>query len=106
MRLFNSARDYGTIPKGLHWLTVALVALAWLLGMFGDDLPKGGAQTTALPEVDCEYPGSHRMGGNTTPPCMADPTPLVSNVVTIMPGDAAEAAGLRKPEIWQTHTMA
>ena len=48
MRLFNSARDYGAIPKGLHWLTVALVALAWLLGMFGDDLPKGGAQTTAL----------------------------------------------------------
>jgi cytochrome b561 len=48
MRLFNSARDYGALPKGLHWFTVVLVALAWLLGTFGDDLPKGGAQTAAL----------------------------------------------------------
>jgi cytochrome b561 len=48
MQLFNSARDYGAIPKGLHWFTVILVALAWVLGIFGDDLPKGGAQAAAL----------------------------------------------------------
>jgi hypothetical protein len=53
----------------------------------------------ALPEVDCKYPGSQRMGGNTTPLCIADPAPLLSYVVTMIPGDAAAAAELRKPEI-------
>lgn len=42
MRLFNSTKDYGAIPQALHWLTVFLVALAWVLGTFDDMLPKVG----------------------------------------------------------------
>ena len=41
MQLRNSAQSYGAIPKFLHWLTVALVIIAWVLGTFGDDLPRG-----------------------------------------------------------------
>jgi len=64
------------------------------------------AQLTALPVVDCEYPGSQRMGGKMTPLCIADPAPLLSYVVTMMPGDAAAATELRKPEISQTQGLA
>ena len=39
MRFQNSPESYGAIAKLLHWLTVALVILAWLLGTFGDELP-------------------------------------------------------------------
>jgi hypothetical protein len=39
------------------------------------------------------------MGGKTTPLCIADPAPLLSNVVTMMPDDDAAAAELRNPEI-------
>lgn len=48
MKLRNSAREYGAISLCLHWLTAALVVLAWLLGTFGDDLPKGGARAAGL----------------------------------------------------------
>lgn len=48
MRLFNSARDYGAIARALHWLTVFLVVLAWVLGVFGDVLPKGEPRQTGL----------------------------------------------------------
>ena len=41
MQLFNSTRRYGAIPQILHWLTVLLVAVAWVIGVFGDVLPKG-----------------------------------------------------------------
>jgi cytochrome b561 len=41
MQLRNTPERYGFISKFLHWLTVALVILAWLLGTFGDDLPRG-----------------------------------------------------------------
>jgi len=41
VQLRNSAQRYGAIPKLLHWLTVALVVVAWALGTFGDDLPRG-----------------------------------------------------------------
>src|SRR5215469_8710161 len=44
MQLRNSAQGYGAIPKSLHWLTVALVIVAWLLGAFGDELPRGTAR--------------------------------------------------------------
>ena len=44
MQLRNSAQGYGAIPKSLHWLTVALVIVAWVLGTFGDDLPRGTAR--------------------------------------------------------------
>jgi len=48
MQLRNSANGYGAIPQALHWLTVALVALAWALGEFGDALPKGEARAAGL----------------------------------------------------------
>src|SRR5664279_2640472 len=41
MLIFNSSKGYGAIPQAVHWLTVILVAVAWTLGLFGDDLPKG-----------------------------------------------------------------
>ena len=59
-----------------------------------------GAQLTELsPEEDCKYPGSHRIGGNTTPLCIAAPAPVLSYVDIMTLGDAGAAAGLRKPEI-------
>jgi hypothetical protein len=59
-----------------------------------------GAQLTELPPiVDCKYPGSHRIGGNTTPLCIAAPTPLSWYVDIMTLDDAGAAAGLRKPEI-------
>ncbi|MET4177270.1 cytochrome b561 [Bradyrhizobium sp. LA6.1] len=41
MQLLNSDKDYGAIAQTLHWATVVLVIVAWMLGIFGDDLPKG-----------------------------------------------------------------
>ncbi|HYM71831.1 MAG TPA: cytochrome b [Stellaceae bacterium] len=47
MQFYNSPQRYGAIAKLLHWLTVVLVVLAWGLGTFGDDLPRG-AQSAGL----------------------------------------------------------
>jgi len=41
MRLTNSKDRYGAVPQFLHWVVVALVITAWLLGQFIDDLPRG-----------------------------------------------------------------
>ena len=48
MRLWNSPQSYGVIPRFLHWLTVALVIVAWFLGTFGDELPRGSARSAGL----------------------------------------------------------
>jgi cytochrome b561 len=48
MQLRNSTDSYGAVAQGLHWLTVVFVVLAWTLGTFGDDFPKGPARATAL----------------------------------------------------------
>lgn len=48
MRFRNSPDGYGAIPQTLHWLTVALVVLAWALGTFDDVLPKGAARAAGL----------------------------------------------------------
>jgi cytochrome b561 len=48
MQLHNSLQRYGVISQALHWLTVVLVTLAWLLGQFGDALPRGGARAAGL----------------------------------------------------------
>lgn len=48
MQLRNSVRGYGVVSLSLHWLTVGLVVLAWLLGTFGDELPRGAARSTGL----------------------------------------------------------
>ena len=48
MRFRNSPDGYGAIPQTLHWLTVGLVVLAWMLGTFDDALPKGAARAAGL----------------------------------------------------------
>ena len=48
MQINNSSQGYGAIPQAAHWLTVILVALAWVLGLFGDDLPKGTPRDAGL----------------------------------------------------------
>jgi len=48
MQLRNTAAGYGAIPQTLHWLTVALVLLAWAFGEFDDAFPKGPARTAGL----------------------------------------------------------
>jgi cytochrome b561 len=48
LRLTARNEEYGPIPKLLHWVTVALVAVAWILGTFGDELSKGGARDAGL----------------------------------------------------------
>lgn len=37
----DSGRNYNATAQILHWGSVLLVAVAWLLGSFSDDLPKG-----------------------------------------------------------------
>jgi cytochrome b561 len=47
--MMNPARvEYGTIAKTLHWTTVLLVIIAWTLGIFGDEFPKGAARDSGL----------------------------------------------------------
>jgi cytochrome b561 len=41
MQFFNSPQRYGVGPMFFHWLTAVLVALAWTLGILGDDIPRG-----------------------------------------------------------------
>jgi cytochrome b561 len=48
MQFRNSANSYGAVAKGFHWLTAALVILAWALGSFDDVLPKGPARAAGL----------------------------------------------------------
>ena len=48
MQLRNSAHGYGAVSLSLHWLTVGLVVPAWLLGTFGDELPRGAARSAGL----------------------------------------------------------
>jgi len=48
MLIYNSSKGYGAIPQAAHWLTVILVAVAWTLGLFGDDLPKGPQRDAGL----------------------------------------------------------
>ena len=40
MQLANSTTRYGAVPQLIHWLTALFVIGGWLLGRFGDDLPK------------------------------------------------------------------
>jgi cytochrome b561 len=48
MQLTNSSARYGAIPQILHWLTAIFVICGWLLGEFGDVLPKGNARAFGL----------------------------------------------------------
>jgi cytochrome b561 len=38
---------YGATVQGLHWLSAVAVAIAWGLGLFGDEFPKGSPRETA-----------------------------------------------------------
>jgi cytochrome b561 len=48
MQLHNSVERYGAIPKTLHWVTVGLVIVAWVLGTWGEELPRGAARSAGL----------------------------------------------------------
>ena len=48
MQVFNTPQRYGAVVQVLHWATVILVVAAWLLGTFGDDLPRGAARDAGL----------------------------------------------------------
>jgi cytochrome b561 len=40
MQWTNSKLRYGALPQAVHWLTALFVVAGFLLGQFGDDLPK------------------------------------------------------------------
>jgi cytochrome b561 len=48
MQLFNTPTRYGVISQGLHWTAVALVVVAWTLGILGDELPRGTSRALGL----------------------------------------------------------
>jgi cytochrome b561 len=48
MQIFSSSLRYGAITQSLHWATVVLVIVAWLLGIGGDALPGKPAQAAGL----------------------------------------------------------
>jgi cytochrome b561 len=48
MQLFNSPSRYGAIAQCLHWAAVALVLVAWTLGVLGDELPEGASRALGL----------------------------------------------------------
>ncbi len=48
MKLTNSPDRYGAAPKAIHWAVVLLVIIAWVLGTFGDELPRGAARSAGL----------------------------------------------------------
>jgi cytochrome b561 len=48
MQLTNSPSRYGAVPQSVHWLTAVFVVVGWLIGQFGDVLPKGSARDTGL----------------------------------------------------------
>jgi cytochrome b561 len=48
MQLANSKARFGAVPQAVHWLTVLFVTLGFLLGQFGDVLPKGAPRAFGL----------------------------------------------------------
>ena len=48
MRVRNSSQSYGAIAMALHWAVVVLVLGAWLIGQFGDELPRGTPREIGL----------------------------------------------------------
>jgi cytochrome b561 len=48
MQIRNSALRYGDVAQALHWVVAALIVVAWVVGTFGDDLPKGAARSAGL----------------------------------------------------------
>ena len=48
MQLANSKSHYGAVAQIVHWLAALFVVVGWLLGQFGDYLPKGSARAAGL----------------------------------------------------------
>lgn len=48
MQVRNSSDRFGAVAMSLHWLTVLLIAGAWLLGEFIDVFAKGAPRDAAL----------------------------------------------------------
>jgi cytochrome b561 len=48
MQFRNSQDHYGLVALSFHWLTVALVIVAWTLGTFDDAFPRGPARAASL----------------------------------------------------------
>ena len=48
MQILNSPTRYGAIAQSFHWFAVALVILAWVLGVSDELLPRGTARATGL----------------------------------------------------------
>jgi cytochrome b561 len=48
MQIRNSLRGYGIVAASAHWLTMLLVVAAWLLGTFGDALPRGPVRSAGV----------------------------------------------------------
>jgi cytochrome b561 len=48
MQLTNTKAQYGAIPQLIHWFTALFVIAGWLLGQFGDDLPRGAVRAFGL----------------------------------------------------------
>jgi cytochrome b561 len=44
VQLANTPTRFGAIPQLIHWLTALFVIVGFLLGQFGDVLPKGSAR--------------------------------------------------------------
>ena len=44
MQWRNSLRGYGAAVQIVHWFSVLLVGVAWVLGTVGEDLPRGRAR--------------------------------------------------------------
>lgn len=51
-RALDAASQFGSglrcHSQSVHWFTVALVVVAWFLGTFGDDLPRGSARDVGM----------------------------------------------------------
>ncbi len=48
MSFRNSPHNYGAVAQTLHWLTVLLVATAWILGQVGEDLGGDGPRAPGI----------------------------------------------------------
>ncbi len=48
MQWANSQARYGGVPQSLHWITAIFVICGFLLGQFGDALPKGSPRDVGL----------------------------------------------------------
>lgn len=48
MQVLNSPTRYGLVSLSLHWGAVLVVILAWVLGVLGDELPRGSPRSLGL----------------------------------------------------------